>query len=325
MISIIVPVYNASRTVERCVESILNQSYRDFELILVNDGSKDNSYELMKRMIENDSRVVIINQKNQGVSSARNRGLDEAKGDYILFIDSDDYVDDDYIMTLQANCIDVDWVLSGIRDFAWNREDNLFIYENKDYNLKDENSYLTFVNYGLFNAPFPKLYKHSIIEKKQIRFNMAISLAEDRQFNLEYLKCVNRVRTLSYIGYNYKSDTPGSLAKRDPGNFLKIDYSHWLLEKENIELRNFTSILSKTYLVNKLYHIVNDFIAKGTLSLELPTNSMTRELKTIDYKYLNANRKLINDPIWLRKFLILNKQISLLSYIYECFNKKYIY
>lgn len=317
MISIIIPVYNASSTIERCVESILNQSYKDFELILVNDGSKDNSYELMKRMIENDSRAVIINQKNQGVSSARNRGLDEAKGDYILFIDSDDYVNNDYVMTLQENSIDVDWVFSGIRDFAWNREDNLFIYENKDYDLKDENSYLTFVNYGLFNAPFPKLYKHSIIEKKQIRFNRNISLAEDRQFNLEYLKYVNRVRTLSYIGYNYKSDTPGSLAKRDSGNFLKVDYSHWLLEKENIELRDFISIASRTFLVNKLYHIVNDFIVKGVLSLELPTKSMVRELKTIDFKYLKVNKKFINDPIWLRKFLILNRQIPILSYIYK--------
>ena len=95
MISIIVPVYNASYTIEKCIESILNQSYKDFELLLINDGSKDNSYELMKNLTKTDSRVIIINQDNQGVSAARNRGLDEAKGDFVLFIDSDDYVDND--------------------------------------------------------------------------------------------------------------------------------------------------------------------------------------------------------------------------------------
>ena len=320
MISIIVPVYNASHTIEKCIESILNQSYKDFELLLINDGSKDNSYELMKNLTKTDSRVIIINQDNQGVSTARNRGLDEAKGDFVLFIDSDDYVDNDYVMVLHANAVDVDWVFSGIRDFAHNREDNLFKYEDKVYDLNNENSYLDFANLGLFNAPFPKLFKRSIIEQRRIRFNRDISIAEDRQFNLEYLRYVNQVRTLSYIGYNYKSDTPGSLAKRVSGNFLRFDYSHWILEKENFELRNFTSNRAKSFLVNKLYHIINDFIVKGVSNLALPFKCIAGELDIIDFKYLKANRHYINDSVWLRKFLILNKQIPILSCIYKYFH-----
>lgn len=320
MISIIVPVYNASYTIEKCIESILNQSYKDFELLLINDGSKDNSYELMKNLTNTDSRVIIINQNNQGVSSARNRGLDEAKGDFVLFIDSDDYVDSDYVMVLHENAVDVDWVFSGIRDFALNREDNLFMYEDKVYDLNNENSYLDFANLGLFNAPFPKLFKRSIIEQSRIRFNRNISIAEDRQFNLEYLRYVNQVRTLSYIGYNYKSDTPGSLAKRNSGNFLRFDYVHWLLEKENFELRNYTSNRVKSFLVNKLYHVINDFIVKGVSNLVLPSKSIANELGIIDFKYLKANRHYINDSVWLRKFLILNKQIPILSCIYKYFH-----
>ena len=93
LVSIIIPVYNASKYLYRCLDSILNQTFRDFELILINDGSTDNSLEILREYETKDSRIIVIDKPNEGVSAARNQGIEIAKGEYIMFCDSDDYVE----------------------------------------------------------------------------------------------------------------------------------------------------------------------------------------------------------------------------------------
>ena len=100
MISIIVPVYNAEDSVESCIDSILNQSYTDIELILVDDGSKDNSLKICNERAKNDIRITVIHQENGGVSTARNNGLMAARGEYIQFVDSDDTIEQNMTETL---------------------------------------------------------------------------------------------------------------------------------------------------------------------------------------------------------------------------------
>ena len=100
MTSIIVPVYNAERTLERCIKSLLNQSVSDFEVILVNDGSKDRSLQLSQMYAYMDKRIRIINKQNGGVSSARNAGIEAANGKYLMFVDADDFVHEDYIAAM---------------------------------------------------------------------------------------------------------------------------------------------------------------------------------------------------------------------------------
>lgn len=111
MISIIVPVYNAEKYLNRCISSLLNQTYYNLEIILVNDGSTDNSKKICKNAAKNDSRIKLINSVNEGVSLARNKGLKEANGDYISFVDSDDYVEPDYVekmlLTLKSKKVDI--------------------------------------------------------------------------------------------------------------------------------------------------------------------------------------------------------------------------
>ena len=111
MISIIVPVYNAEKYLNRCISSLLNQTYYNLEIILVNDGSTDNSKKICENAAKNDSRIKLINSVNEGVSLARNKGLKEANGDYISFVDSDDYVEPDYVekmlLTLKSKKVDI--------------------------------------------------------------------------------------------------------------------------------------------------------------------------------------------------------------------------
>ena len=103
MISVIIPVYNAESTLRRCLDSILNQLYSSLEIILVDDGSKDNSGRICDEYGEQDDRIIVIHQGNKGVSLARNRGLDIAKGEYVGFVDYDDYIDPDYFKILLDN------------------------------------------------------------------------------------------------------------------------------------------------------------------------------------------------------------------------------
>ena len=96
-ITVIVPVYNVEKYLKKCLESIRNQTYRDLEIICINDGSRDHSLEICKEVAEKDSRIIILDQENKGLAAVRNRGIKEAVGNYLAFVDSDDFIDDDYI------------------------------------------------------------------------------------------------------------------------------------------------------------------------------------------------------------------------------------
>ena len=100
MISVIIPIYNSEKYLSKCISSVLEQTYKDLELILVDDGSTDNSLNICNDFAERDSRIVVVHQKNAGVSAARNNGLKNAKGDFITFVDSDDYVENDWLELL---------------------------------------------------------------------------------------------------------------------------------------------------------------------------------------------------------------------------------
>ena len=102
-ISVLVPIYNAEKYIEKCLDSIVNQTYENIEIVLIEDGSTDNSLEIIKEYSKQDKRIKIISIKNNGVADARNKALENATGDYVTFVDSDDYVEKDYVETLYTN------------------------------------------------------------------------------------------------------------------------------------------------------------------------------------------------------------------------------
>lgn len=304
MVSIIVPIYNSQEYLHKCLNSILRQSYRNFELILVDDGSKDDSGKILDDYKSRDSRIIVIHKPNGGVSSARNAGLEVAQGKYILFIDSDDYVEENYVQTMLEN-ENGDWLFSGIIDFANNRGETPFVFPNRIFNLNDEQDYFTFITLGLFNAPFPKLYQASIIKHYAIRFNTEISFAEDREFNLCYMQYVNQIRTLSYIGYHYRGDTPGSLAKTAKRNQVVHDCEQWDLEKENIVQRNFKAM--DCFLYTKLFTVLYDSLIRFG-------NNALLDVLPYYFEIIKEKEKYIQAPYWLKWFFI-KKQYNLLIFI----------
>ena len=171
-VSIIVPVYNGERYFTDCIQSILVQSFTDIEVIVINDGSTDSSLSLIKRYAQNDSRIVVINQKNKGVSAARSAGLSKAKGDYIMFVDADDYFAKNNAIELLMNFADV----NGNPDVVQFRRVKDTRKQFLSVNTRNLDSRILgrMIANEMINTLWDKLYKKSIIQANSCEFPIGI-------------------------------------------------------------------------------------------------------------------------------------------------------
>lgn len=216
-ISIIVPIYNAQKTIERCIDSILNQDFSDFELILLDDGSKDNSGKICDTYAGKDQRVRVIHKENSGVSASRNLALREAKGEYLQFLDADDWITPNatrlLVESMETN--DCDMVIADFYRVIGERlshkgsidEDGVLSREEFANNMMENPADFY---YGVL---WNKLYKRSIIEKYQLCMNPKISWCEDFMFNLEYIRHCENIFVLQVPIYYYVK-TKGSLVSQ---------------------------------------------------------------------------------------------------------------
>lgn len=211
-ISVIVPVYNTEQYLHRCIDSILAQTFTDFELLLIDDGSKDSSGRICDEYALKDSRIRVFHKKNGGVSSARNLGLDNAKGEWISFVDSDDWVENKYIEELFSNG-QFDFVACYYKAEDWDTWvsqpfDNCSYYGNNIHKCLNLN-----IKRMVYNVC--KLFNNEIIKENHIRFDTVISYGEDTIFTFEYLAHVKSIKTISSALYHYEYSTPNSLTKQE--------------------------------------------------------------------------------------------------------------
>lgn len=214
MVSIIVPIYNAERYLSKCIESIINQDYRDIEVLLVDDGSTDSSCSICKHYCALDSRIKFIQQNNSGVSATRNKGIKAASGEYIMFVDSDDYMEQTVVScVVQSNTyINADIVIFNYYKIAADKKtkcDSVIAgLKTKDQFLEDCYNNLNTVYY---NKIYNKLYKRKIIIDNNIIFPENMNMGEDFRFNLLYFsKCKLFLMIDDYL-YNYRIDNGQSL------------------------------------------------------------------------------------------------------------------
>ena len=185
-VSVIVPVYNVEKYLKRCVDSILAQSFADFELILVDDGSTDGSGLICDELAKTDNRITVQHNPNQGVSAARNNGIEAATGEWITFIDSDDYVLPDYLLSLYQGALEscADLVVTGIKHVFENAPDKVIVREWPAIVVQKENLDVLFEKEILQyqKGPVIKLFKKDIIKKNDLCFNERLSRGEDALF-----------------------------------------------------------------------------------------------------------------------------------------------
>lgn len=217
LISIILPVYNADKYLKRCLNSIMNQDYPNIEVLIIDNGSTDRSYEICRDYISSDSRFHLFFQKERGVSNARNLGLDKAAGAYLLFIDSDDYIERNYVAKLWETVSIADKTMA-VCDY---RQECVLTAE-KDMShytaLPGCYSRKAFINQvsncpgaHYFGVLWNKIYKTNLIHSKGIKFNTKLSLGEDFSFNMQYLSLIDRVKVISDKLYIYSWQSPESL------------------------------------------------------------------------------------------------------------------
>ena len=221
-ISVIVPVYNAEKYLHRCIESILEQTYTDFELLLINDGSNDNSGVICDEYVIKDSRVRVFHKKNGGVSSARNLGIDNSKGNWVTFIDSDDWVEKDYLNCLLENNEEG----FAVSAYIYERENKISYEKLNDELITIGPDTLTGVLMkGAFTTPYSKLYKYEILKKEDIRFNCKLTSCEDTLFVWTYLLYIDKIKTIDRFTYHYCITGNGLSNKR-----ISIDESIFAME-----------------------------------------------------------------------------------------------
>lgn len=287
LISVIVPVYNAEQSIERCIKALRKQSFDNIEIILVNDGSKDQSLQICNKHSLEDPRIIVIDKKNGGVSSARNAGLNVAKGNFVMFCDSDDWPESHWCKDMFAHYQEDSLVMCGCYVEG---EQSYLPYEVKADNgskwIKKSDYYkLKLAN---FNVPWNKIFERRIIEEYQIRFDERLTNGEDYLFVLQYLdKISGDILFMDECLYHYEWPSGQSLSNKVPDNFLR---QCCFLSKEVLAIANRIGLSDeagfrqiKTDFFNEFQKLIISILHDETLSFRRKIQDVKSVMDTEEY------------------------------------------
>lgn len=309
-ISLIVPIYKVEKYLNKCIESLLNQTHKDLEIILVNDGSPDHCPQMCDEWAKKDHRIKVIHKINGGVSSARNVGLDVATGEYIQFVDSDDFLELNACERLlnEITTRHADLVTCNMRLINFNlKQPNL-----QDFHTDNQVEYLkTLYKVHLFNSPVNKIYKKELIKTKFIEGQ---KYSEDFLFNCEYIK---NCQCLSYINdslYNYVATPDSSVNSYSalcfPNQCRVIDYIEFQLKPYFSNQEDFFNYLKAEFLLSTFKGVVTTKQLKRNEKLKIINEYMGNRYFKENVVYAKGLKRKVQ--LFCLKF----KLINLLKRIY---------
>lgn len=325
MISVILPVYNLANGdyLDTCINSVINNTYKQLEIIIINDGSTDNSSEIIEKLAEKDKRIIVVNKENGGVSSARNVGLDIAKGEWIAFIDGDDYIHPRYfeILINQLKFNDADIVVGATKAV------NEVISDFANYNNKTDSVTLKFHDFWKYYTDLRRSCWGRIIKKSiigNLRFDVDVSFGEDFLFNIDLISSSDNL-SVSYIDfplYYYFSRADSAIhsdKNRYLGNFINVSFMR-AEELNGTKSKIYYSEILKSVLSERLkakilkdkenYIIFNGYIKKALyLSKKKKCFTFQEKMKfIIMYRnpWLYKRWRIKHDP-GIRDFIKYNK------------------
>lgn len=311
-ISIIIPIYNAEKHLRKCINSLINQSYSNTEIILIDDGSTDKSLNICNEYGKKYSNIKVIHQENQGVSAARNNGINNSTGNYIGFVDADDYIEEKMLEKMMFQMIknNLDIVICNLYYEDENFKE-IEKFNHNDYEIdRNKFPYEMYSNYAMQGYVCNKLYRKSIIENKKIRFDTKYIVLEDDLFNY-IIFFNNKNLKIKYIDeklYHYVKQATG--ASKSPFNIKKLSY----LSVRNAEIE----ILEKEKVDNNF--LKADYICafKRMKFLSKKNHIFTKELfneHEIKYKkYLNSINVKKLDKLYKFKYIIV-RYFSIIYYL----------
>ena len=237
-VSIIVPVFNAERFIRQCFDSIRQQTYGEFEVVAVDDGSTDRSGAICDEYAQIDKRFKIVHKINEGVSSARNIGIDNAVGEWIAFIDSDDYISPTYLESLMFYP-DFDLVIGGYNTYPTKHSIQL---PDESFSTKDIDLFIKrHLTHLYYTTPWGKLYKTNIVKERGLKFDLLLRLSEDMLFNLQYLSYCNSIKLIPNSNYFYYEGTALAAEKYN----LRLNELQEIIQKL---CKSFDTLKQKYYL-----------------------------------------------------------------------------
>ena len=310
LISIIVPIYNVEKYLNKCIESIVNQTYENIEIILIDDGSNDNSGIICDEYAKKDNRIIVVHKENGGVSSARNKGLKIAKGEWISFVDADDWIEQTFCQTLlnKVTQEQADIALCGYNRITDNRIEK--INANNQEVFLNSNEYLVKslnpqTGFGFCHM---KLIKKEVL--KSISFNERIEVGEDALFNIQLSTYIKKAVFLKQPLYNYRINNQSVVKRYDENYANKYLKSMKIIEEyiwqeyneeneENIEIKqnyyNFVTYHIMLIIVNYCYHPDNKMCnaqRKNMLKEVINNDLFIIGLKKSNYNNISLTRKI---------------------------------
>ena len=215
--SVIIPIYNAAATIGRCLESLLGQPHEEAEILLINDGSTDECGEICRNYARTHKGVRYFEKENGGVSSARNLGLEQAAGEYILFVDSDDYVTEDYFAVISRSLDrwDPDMLMFGLRCFGDRNEE----WKYTEFCSENEGEIAQYVRSMsvayLYSNLMTRSFRRRIIQEQNLRFREELQIGEDHAFIFAYTMYVKRMASVGDVIYRYAVENCNSLSRKN--------------------------------------------------------------------------------------------------------------
>lgn len=316
MISVIIPVYNVAPYIDRCVQSVINQIYQDWECILVDDGSTDESGMLCEKWAVRDSRIKVIHQVNQGVSVARNNGIDASLGEYIVFIDSDDWVEPNYLQDLYNNRDCCELVVSG---HIGERENGNNEYceplATKKFVLSSENieDFIHLNKKALLYGPVNKLFVSSIIKDRQICFPVNCAYGEDLLFSFHYLEYVKKISMVKNLSYHYIMRDQ-TLSRRVREDQFDNDYHLWTTRRDFMIRRCLWTVEMQSVMYAYLWGQLYNSIFLFPCMKERDILYLKRILSIPEVKELRLYKEVFSCAPWI-KYAILHR-LAWLFYLY---------
>lgn len=288
LISIIIPVYNKEKYLDECIKSVVNQDYKDIEIIIINDGSQDNSENIIKQWISKDSRIRYLTQENKGVASARNKGISMANGKYLFFLDADDLLKENAILTL-VNCAEQTEADIITANFFEKIEDKIIkkpsfsnqLYSESDLYTTDVILEMFIINNRHMAMAGNKLYKTEFLKKHKITYFDGV-IAEDRLFNLmcyvnkPVIQVVNKYTYVYNILENSRSRTFSSKYYDESIALLNYFYDY-LLEESKVERHNELFQLIILYDVYKIINQTYEHASRKIIQTKIAINRLRRE------------------------------------------------
>ncbi len=305
-ISIIIPVYNASATLDRCLCSVIDQTYDYFEVILVDDGSVDESPAICDRYVEEDARFRVIHQANAGVSAARNAGMKVADGDFLMFLDADDVLSHEALEVMSSK--DCDLVLGGFRKVVSGKIDYVRVPKyDKVYEGTMQISAFLNDNIGrtdcfMLNSSCFKLYRRSLVYDNALKFDEALKYGEDKMFVFNFLKYITSARTVDKVVYDYilVEDSLSSDVKSD----AHIEQVFLLLKSYIPLLQELTERYPDSLRLKELYHVdvVSRYVMRILTCYATGRSAlMTEDNISLLYSYMADDKELKLSTVRLKQ------------------------